>query len=425
MQEHGREWLPNGATPEPLRDKAERPKELKYMGDSFRRFDEYRGQNELHGHIGRHQKAGNGCAAAVRVLYVSAGHAVGSPVTDTQSERPRRTLFFALNSAGPRQNTTTDRMPAQGNNESAIHTLEQGDFEHAWDRYGKLVELFPEDPEYACGLYAAGYWKNRLSAIAEEAQGRARGAYLFREWDRFQKMAEEKEFESCLAYRAAMQWVLGNAAAELRGAFHAESGRSVDPSLLVDLSTCLIRIEDYANAVDILRYTTRLHPGNARILFLLGEALCSSGAEGDKERGLACYRDAFLLDPSVTDPTLIASETAASVFRDLFSEAGQDLERTLLWFPARLSAASFRFQVRSIPEKDTQAWSDEISRLQASLKQVVEKFRDRVRARIAFLLLEILRCAHSIKDHGSIEAGEEMLRNLAPDVYAAYKDARK
>ena len=316
-------------------------------------------------------------------------------------------------------------MPARGNKEGAIHTLEEGDFEHAWERYGKLVELFPEDPEYACGLYAAGYWKNRISAIAEELPGRARGAYLFREWDRFQRVAEEKQFESCLAYRAAMQWVLGSAAGELRSAFHAESGRSVDPALLVDLSTCLIRIEDYANAVEILRYTSRLHPGNARILFLLAEALCSSGEDGDRERGLACYRDALLLDPSVTDPTLIASETASSVFRSLFEQAGQDLERTLLWFPAHLSAASFRFQIRSLPEKDTQAWSDEITRLQASLKQVVDKFRDRVRARIAFLLLEILRCAHDVKDHGSIEAGEELLRNLAPDVYGSYKDARK
>lgn len=316
-------------------------------------------------------------------------------------------------------------MPAQGNSESAIHTLSEGDFEHAWERYGKLVELFPDDPEYACGLYAAGYWKNRLTAIADEAAGRARGAYLFKEWDRFQKVAEEKQFESCLSYRAAMQWVLGSAAGELRAAFHAESGRNVDPALLVDLSTCLIRIEDYANAIDILRYTARFHPKNARVLFLLGEAMCSGAGDGDRERGLAAYRDSFLIDPTAADPTLIASETASNVFRALFQASAQDVERTSLWFPAHLSAASFAFKIKSIPEKDTLIWSEEIMRLQNSLKQVVDKFRDKVRARLAFLLLEILRCAHQVKDHGSIEEGEELLRNLAPDVYVAYKDARK
>ncbi len=316
-------------------------------------------------------------------------------------------------------------MTTARNKENALHTLEQGDFDHAWERYGQLVELFPEDPEYAAGFYTAGYWRNRQSAIAETQAGRARGSYLFQEWDRFQKQAEERQFQSCASFRAAMQWVLGSAAGEFRTAFHSESGRNVDAALLSDLAMCLIRIEDYANATDILRYTARLHPANARIQFLLGESLCSSTDPQDRERGLASYRDAFLLDPSAADPTLIASDVASAVFRAAYEDYGHDLERTLLWFPARLSAASFAYGVRSITERDATAWSAEIRRLHESLGQVVEKFREKVKARLAFLLLEVLRYAHRAKDHASIQTAEDLLRSVAPDVHATYKEGRR
>lgn len=320
---------------------------------------------------------------------------------------------------------TSKVMAGLENVQSALRALEEGDFDHAYDLYGRLVELFPENPEYACGFYSSGYWRNRQDNIEAEAAGRARGTYLFTEWDRFARVSEEKEFESCLSYRAVMQWVLGTAAAELRGAFHSEGGRGVDADLLIDLSVCLIRIEDYSNAADILRYTARLHPQNARVQFLLGEALCSSGDDSQTARGLTLYRDALWMDPASADATLISSEPASTVFRALFEEMQQNLERTTDWFPAYLSAKSFAFQVKAIPEKAAQAWSDEYSRLQASLKSVVEKYRDRVRSRMAFILLELLRCAHQVSDHASIQEAEELLKNLAPEPYAAYRESRK
>ena len=150
----------------------------------------------------------------------------------------------------------------------ALRTLAGGEFKRARDLYGQLVESDPEDLEYLCGLYSSGYWDNRSELMDRQKSGRMLAGYLMQEWDRFEHLATERNYGGCLTFRAVMQGVLGRAAEEFRTAFQEESGAVVDTEMLVELGKCLIRIEDYKNAAEILHYARRLHEPNASLCFL-------------------------------------------------------------------------------------------------------------------------------------------------------------
>ena len=311
-------------------------------------------------------------------------------------------------------------------NTSAPNLLRLGHFDAAWDEYGRLLELFPEDIEYQCGLYTAGYWRNRREDIQRRRAGRELGSYLYHEWDSFQELVEDRGYQGCLSFRAAMQFILGTAADEFRLTFQEEGGRSVDVDLLIDLGKCLIRIEDYANAVEILNYTRRIYTGDARVLFLLGESLCSSGAADDLPRGLAFYRDAFLKEPEQIDPTLIASSAVAEVFEKLYEARDRKLELVLEWLPAHIHAAHFSRIARKPTNPELDQVHQDAERLAGDLHTVVEKYREKTRARLAFYILVLLH-DHSYpeKDKPAVKEYEKFLKEIAPEVREIYDAAVK
>lgn len=308
--------------------------------------------------------------------------------------------------------------------QNALEALQTGDFHKAWDLYGRLLELFPADADYQCGFYSAGYWNNRHDDIVTHKPGRLRGAFLYRQWDDFQKLAEEKNFTGCLSFRAVMKFVLGQAAEELRHAYLEEGGRSMDAGLLIDLGRCLIRIEDYRNALDILNFTRKAHSNNGTVLFLLGEALCSMDREELVRQGLGYYRDSFLIDPALIDPALIASPAVSEVFRRLFEEKEERLETVLEWLPATLMAEYFSVPYRRLSEMEIHRLEQETRRLSESLKEVVEKYRDRVRARTAFYCLVLMQTFQALGEHSLAAEYESLLREVAPELQERAREKR-
>ncbi len=308
----------------------------------------------------------------------------------------------------------------------ALEALAGGRFAEARDAFGDLVERVPDSVEYAAGFYAAGWRLNREDARARQRPGRALADWCMHEWDEFQRIAEAREWTNLPPYHAAMRAMLADAAENYRTAFQEEGASAADITLLKTLAACLIRLEEYTDAADILYYARRKSPRDAAIYFLLGEALASLKAEGALERGLSFFRDAFYLNHREIDPGLLASEPAASVFRELFAELENNAEATLEWFPARLMAVSFLPGLRRLSEAELAGLEHEAARLARDLSQVIEKYRERVRARLCFCYLCLMQHhKFTSKDRAALDELEDRLKAAEPALYTLYRENLK
>lgn len=308
---------------------------------------------------------------------------------------------------------------------TALSTLETGDFGAARTLFGELIQEFPDDLEYLCGYYSAGWWFNREEQRSGLKDGRAKGDWFMQEWDAFQRIADERDYAACLSFRASMRAILREAAEQYRIAFQEEGAAAVDTTLLKTLAICLMRLEDYADAAEILMYARRRQSkGDATLCFLLGEALCSQKRPEQMEKGLSYYRDALLIDPHAVDPGLMASEPATSVFADLYTRFEQNIERCYQWFPAYLHAhLASHAGLRALSQAELQHLRAESQRLAGDLETVVEKYRDKVRATLGFLYLCLIHhYRHHMRDRTSARQIEDRLKSVVPEVYTLHRE---
>lgn len=309
---------------------------------------------------------------------------------------------------------------------AALSTLESGDFGAARTDFGELIQQSPDDLEYLCGYYSAGWWFNREEQRSGLKDGRAKGDWFMQEWDAFQNIADERDYTACLSFRAAMRAILREAAEQYRVAFQEEGAASVDTELLKTLATCLMRLEDYSDAAEILMYARRRQSqGDATLCFLLGEALCSQKRPEQIEKGLSFYRDALLIDPQAIDPGLIASEPAATVLADLYARFEHNIERCYQWFPAYLHAQDQLAgrPLRALTQAELQHLRAESQRLAGDLETVVEKYRDKVRATLGFFYLCLIHHhRHHLKDRAAARQIEDRLKSVVPEVYTLYRE---
>ncbi|MBL8019188.1 MAG: hypothetical protein JNM27_05950 [Leptospirales bacterium] len=306
----------------------------------------------------------------------------------------------------------------------ALSALSSGEYSRAKDLYGALLEEYPEEPDYICGFYTAAYWENRHSGFQAMPQGKVRGTALVQAWDAYEAIANDKEFTGLTSFRAAMRGILGQAAEEFRFSFQ-DSGLAHDTKVLADVGRCLIRIGDYTNATEILQFARKVRPG-AEILFLLGES-CSSQTDEDPEnltRGLGFYRDAFIQEPGILDPALIGSDLPVRIFQKVYDLLEGNRENAILWFPAHLMAASQRYALRKLLPEELKEIRAELGRLSQDLERVVEKYKERVRARICFFILVLLQ-HHAAYEYNpdDIQELETKLAELNPGLYKDFRDA--
>lgn len=305
----------------------------------------------------------------------------------------------------------------------ALSALTHGDYARAKDLFGTLLEERPESPDYICGFYSAAYWDNRGGQFQNQLPGKARGSALVQAWDQFEQIAVDRDFQSLASFHAAMQSVLGKAAEEFRSSFQ-DSGLAHDSKILFDLGRCLIRMRDYPNAVEILLFARKVKP-TPQILLLLGESLLAMGAEDNESliKGLGYYRDAFLIEPDVFDPSVVQAEPAASVLASLFKRFESSRDQAVLWFPAWLLARSQMQGLRKLLPEELREAAGELARLNADLERVVEKFKERVRARICFYILVLLAHHHHHDfNEDDVQELETRLAELEPELYKDYRD---
>ncbi len=272
----------------------------------------------------------------------------------------------------------------------ALDLLEAGENGQAKELFGKLLREEPENPEFAAGFFCAGWWQNRQADVQFYRPGRPLAAWCMCTWEDFQRQTKERAYQSSASFQKCMRCILSEAAENFRQAFQEEGSGPADTALLKELAICLVQLEDYSNAVDILQYARTKAPYDASLLFLLGESLCSLEKEDQVGRGLSFYRDAFLLNCSVLEARWIASPLASQVFQILAKESGENMEYALLWFPAYLLAASFAYSLRPLRPIEVEKTLQEYQRLQKEQGRSIAKYLERIRSSLCFYLLALL-----------------------------------
>ena len=132
--------------------------------------------------------------------------------------------------------------------------IAEGRFAQARDIYSTLLDEDPENPGFISGFYISSYWANRIDQINSLREGRARGEQLVALFDQFETSFNEKKLEKTAALQAVTGSILGDAAENFRISFQREGSLGLDKGVLVSLVLCLIRIQDYKNAYEVLAY---------------------------------------------------------------------------------------------------------------------------------------------------------------------------
>lgn len=303
---------------------------------------------------------------------------------------------------------------------TALEAIEKGDFSRAREIYGHLLEDHPESQEYACGLYTAGYWNNRIESFDAGRPGRILGGELLSRWDDFQSIADERDYPGYLPFRAAMHYVLGFAADGYRRAFQEEGGGSVDLDMMVELGQTLIRIGNHRDALDILLYARKVAKPDARIFFLTGESMACVSEEEIDSASLSSFRDGFFVDPGAFDPSVISSEPVSSVFLELFEKFEEDMNKTMLWMPSYLHARSMLPGMRRLLNSELEQLSWESERLERDVNN--EKFGEKVRSRLAFYYMAILY-HYTFHDEAPENRRfiKERVKSIAPELFEYMK----
>ncbi len=305
--------------------------------------------------------------------------------------------------------------------ENALNALTSGAFHDAAEVYGELLEMSPENPEYACGYYTSGYWENRDELFHAQRPGKNSAYRIIEEWEKFQAIAEERDYLETFSYRAAMQKILGEAAHQFRTAFQEEGGTSVDIMLLTDLGKTLLRIGNHQDAIDILQYAKRITSPDPTIYFLLGEAMAASEKPELLPTALSLYRDAFFLNPEAMNPALVCSPVASSVFLHLYTKLFPDnMEKTILWFPAYLHARSMGPGLRRLQNEECDRLKWETDQLEKELPG--SRFEERIRARLAFYYLAIIyHHLHHDLERDTVRSTLDLLKQGYSDLFLYYQ----
>jgi len=303
----------------------------------------------------------------------------------------------------------------------ALDSLLQGNLKRAKELYGELLEQNPEEQEYICGFYTASYWENRTDIIRPEKTGREAASQLLKAWDRFESIGEEKKFLNCKSFGAAMKYIFGIASDNFRSAFQQE-GAAGDIDLLLELSRCLMRIENYSDAVEILQYARKFNKTNPRILFILGEAYLAPEEDELRGRGISLYRDAFFLDPNALDVSVIASLPVGEILKELYEYFEEDLKKTCEWLPAYLLADYFIPEIKKMEDAEIEQAVTEIRRLRKDMDRVVDEYKNRVKSRIAFYALILIHhFTFFEKDTSLVREYENILQETSPLLYERYR----
>lgn len=183
--------------------------------------------------------------------------------------------------------------------------IEEGKFEEAAKKADALLGANPDYPGLAETYRTARFWNNRRAEIERLPRGKQTADFLMTQWEEFKNYSKEKNLQNSNAYRAAMRYIFFTASEHYKTAFREQESTTDNFNLLLSLGVCFLTLGEYAHAVETLEYARSSYRSNAALLAVLGEACFHAG---DIPKSLLLFREAFFINPTEIDLSLLKSK---------------------------------------------------------------------------------------------------------------------
>lgn len=226
------------------------------------------------------------------------------------------------------QLTFSDDPILNGMNE-VYQLIEKGDFGPAVAKIDELMDIDADYPGLIEAYRVAKFWFNRERDIKSMEEGKDTAEYLMKQWDVFSEYAESKDLLSSSAYKAAMRYIFFMAADHYQYAFRERQDTSNNFHFLLNLGDCFLRLEEYAKAIETLEFARGSFKSNARLMAILGEAYFHTG---DLSKSLLCFREAFFIDPSEIDLSILKAKPILELVSIIRNERA-DVKDVNEWIP--------------------------------------------------------------------------------------------
>lgn len=242
--------------------------------------------------------------------------------------------------------------------EEALSYLGSGDFNKAKALYSLLLDKNPEEELWIAGYFVASFWDNRIDHIHSSREGKDRGILLLRYFSQFEDEITKRNWDSFAPFARASRCIVEETAHHLKLAYQWEGANALDSEMLGDFATCLVKIEDYKTAIEILQYAQDRHRFPARLKFALAESLVSTG----KEEGKYLYYSCFMESAESFQPSLVKWEPLLEAIQ-IAKETGSDWKEFL---PNVLFQNKIVYPKSSLQKPEVEALSKELVRLYES-----------------------------------------------------------
>ena len=195
--------------------------------------------------------------------------------------------------------------------------IEDGKFSNAVNELDILLNINPNYPGVIEAYRTARFWQNRNDELKKFKEGKETADFLMIQWQEFETYSIEKNLLSSMAYKSAMRNIFFKASHNYRSAFQKQEDTINNFDLLQNLGDCFIRLEEYKHAVETLEYAKTSNHSNATLLSMLAEGYFHLG---ELTKSLVLFKEAFLINPSKIDITMIKAKPIHDIIKIINSE---------------------------------------------------------------------------------------------------------
>lgn len=244
--------------------------------------------------------------------------------------------------------------------------ISEGNFQEAIKKTDQLMNVNPDYPGAVEAYRTAKFWSNRENEIRKTGEGKKAADFLMEEWNAFEEYASYKEMKSSSAYKSAMRYVFFKAAEQYKIAFQHNEETDSKFDLLINLGECFLRLKEHKYAIETLEYAMTSYKSNAKLLFILGESYYHVD---DIPKCLLYMREAFQIDPSQIDLTLIEAKPVTEIIRSI-QESGKNVRDIREWIPVFGFLTDIFYVRRNLNKHQVESLKREIFNLENSFSRM-------------------------------------------------------
>ncbi len=250
--------------------------------------------------------------------------------------------------------------------------ISRGEFDTAIKHSDRLMDIDPGYPGLVEAYRTAKFWANREEERKGTDEGKKRADFLMEEWENYERYSKDKKMVDSAPYKAAMRLIFLRASENYKIAFQQNEDSMNKFDLLIKLGECFLRLKEYKYAVETLEFAKNSYQSNAKLLCILGESYYHID---EIPRSLVNFQEAFLVNPSEVDMTMIEAKPVKQIVAAI-GESGRKYGDIREWIPVYGVILDIFFIKKKMSKHLVETLQREIYKLEKNLAQMDKEERE-------------------------------------------------